>query len=75
LAESYLFVGNPEDAEREARRVLSLDPAFPLGGRWLAWSLSKEHRYAEAIAMLQREPLANDANSLCTLAGVDAAAR
>ena len=74
LAETYLFVGRPEDAEREARRVVSLDPAFPLGGRWLAWSLSEEHRYAEAIAMLQVEPLVNDANSLCTLVGVYAAA-
>jgi len=74
LAETYLFVGKPEDAEREARRVLTLDPAFPLGGRWLAWSLSEEQRYAEAIRMLQSEPLVNDANSLCTLAGVYAAA-
>jgi TolB-like protein/Flp pilus assembly protein TadD len=74
LAETYLYAGQPKEAESEARRVLDLDPGFPLGRRWLAWSLSEERRYAEAIETLQAEPSVNDPNSICTLVGVYASA-
>lgn len=74
LAETYIYAGQPKEAERAARRVLDLDPGFTLGRRWLAWSLSRERRYPEAIATLQAEPSVNDPGSMCTLADVYASA-
>lgn len=74
LAETYIYAGRPADAEHAARRVLDLDPGFTLGRRWLALSLTSERRYAEAIAILEGEPSANDPDSVAILVNVYAAA-
>jgi DNA-binding winged helix-turn-helix (wHTH) protein/TolB-like protein/Tfp pilus assembly protein PilF len=51
LAETYNYMGQPAEAEAEARRVLNLDPAFLQARFWLACALAGERRYDEAAAI------------------------
>lgn len=70
LAETYNYVGRPSQAEAEARRVLDLDPTFMQARCWLAYALTDERRYDEAVAVLESGQLADDAYRLSTLAYV-----
>jgi DNA-binding winged helix-turn-helix (wHTH) protein/TolB-like protein/tetratricopeptide (TPR) repeat protein len=64
LAESYIYVGRPREAEAEARRVLELDASFTLARYWLACALSAERRYDEAVAVLDNGQAPDDGYGL-----------
>ena len=67
LAETYNYVGRPSQAEAEARRVLDLDPTFMQARCWLAYALTGERRYDEAVAVLESGQLADAEYRLSTL--------
>ena len=48
------LAGDPEEAEREYRRALDLDPNAPLALHWYANFLGRRKRFDDAIALLQR---------------------
>jgi len=74
LAEVYDYVGRPKEAEAESRRVLELDSTFVQARCWLAYALTAERRYDEAVAVLENGELKDDGYRLATLGYVYASA-
>jgi DNA-binding winged helix-turn-helix (wHTH) protein/TolB-like protein/Tfp pilus assembly protein PilF len=74
LAEVYAYMDRPKEAEAEARRVLELDPTFLQARCWLAYALTAERRYDEAVAILNNGELQDDGYRLATLGYVYASA-
>jgi tetratricopeptide (TPR) repeat protein len=67
-------MSRPKDAEAEARRVLELDSTFVQARCWLAYALTAERRYDEAVAVLDDGDLKDDGYRLATLGYVYASA-
>lgn len=74
LAEIYAYMDRPREAEAEARRVLELDPTFLQARCWLAYALTAERRYDEAVAIFDNRELNDDSYGLATLGYVYARA-
>jgi predicted O-linked N-acetylglucosamine transferase (SPINDLY family) len=54
LANAYRRAGEPERAAAAAERVLALEPTHALALQLLGECLSRQHRYAEALAVYER---------------------
>lgn len=54
VAEIYYFAGRYDDAIRQARQTLEMDPSFALARRVLGWSLQRQGKHDAAIEELQR---------------------
>ena len=64
----YVFMGRLQEAEAEGKRALDIDPSFPLVRDWLSWAYTRQHRFADAAAVLGPDIQESDAFRLDALA-------
>lgn len=53
LGQTYVYAGRPDEAIKEVRKALELEPGFPIGGITLALAYLAKSSYPEALQVLQ----------------------
>ena len=59
---TYMFAGDNENAYRQFRRTIAMDPSFPLAHQYFSWLLIAMRRYEESIKEYEKSSVLSGAS-------------